>query len=310
MTVHAACGIALAFMVSAPPPPAVVRLNTSDPANMVEARAQFDADTIRLSGEVKLTLTVEGPAPLSVTAPKPLITTPGVWRVREEGLPLREVLPNGRERWSQVYHLSPLVPGEPKVALGPLTVRAGGGTDLAVAWEENRLPVVKVTTAIENPTVEALRPPTDIEQTPPPPPAPPRSRSWLFALVPGLLVASAILLLFGRRKKSPTAPRDAAWALRELSAPDLTADRTAVILRQYLAFRFGVPAVYQTTPELAAALSTDNRLPPDAVSDWRSLLDECDAARFSGTAATVGGLADRARALVERAEAAMVIADR
>lgn len=306
MTGHAACGFALTLVLAAPPPPTVVRLNTSDPANMIEAQAALDADAIRLSGEVQLTLTVEGPGPLSVTTPTPLFTTPGVWRVREDGLPLREVLPGGRERWSQVHFLSPLIPGEPKVALGPLTVRAGGGSDLAVVWEEDWLPVVKVTTAIENPSPEVLRPPTDIEPTPPDPPVPTRSRSWLFALVPGLLLASAILLVFGRRKKSPAAPRDAAWARRELSAPDLTADRTAVVLRQYLAFRFGVPAEFQTTPELAAALSTDNRMPADAVTDWWSLLDECDAARFSGTAASVAGLTDRARALVERAEAATV----
>jgi hypothetical protein len=303
MTPQAACGFALTLLLGAAPPPAVVRLNTSDPANMIEARAALDADAIRLSGEVKLTLSVEGPGPLSVTTPKPLFTTPGVWRARDDGLPVREVLAGGRERWSQVYHLSPLIPGEPKLALGPLTVRAGGGTDLAVAWEADLLPTVKVTTAIENPSAEVLRPPTDIEPTPPNPPPPGGSRGWLFAIVPGLLLASAILLVFGRRKKSPAAPRDAAWAFRELAAPDLTADRTAVVLRQYLAFRFGVPAGFRTTPELAAALSTDNRMSANAVADWRHLLDECDAARFSGTAASVAGLADRARALVERAEA-------
>jgi hypothetical protein len=303
MTPSATGGLALTLVLAAAPPPAVVRLNTGDPANMIEARAALDAGAIRLSGEVTLTLSVEGPGPLSVTTPKPLFTTPGVWRAREDGLSLREVLAGGRERWSQVYHLSPLIPGDPKVALGPLTVRAGGGSDLTVAWEADLLPAVKVTTAVENPSPEALRPPTDVEPTPPNPPPPGGSQGWLFAIVPGLLLASAILLVFGRRKRSPAAPRDAAWALRELAAADLTADRTAVVLRQYLSFRFGVPAEFRTTPELAAALSADGRMPAAAAADWRSLLDECDAARFSGTAASVAGLADRARALVDRAEA-------
>src|SRR5690242_12628043 len=128
---------------SAPPPPAVVRLNTNDPANLIEARAAVDAGEIRLSGEVKLSLSVEGPGPLSVTLPKPLITKPGTWRVRDDGLPLREVLPGGRERWTQTFHLSPLVPGQPKVALGALTVRAGGGKDLTIAWDDDKLPAVK-----------------------------------------------------------------------------------------------------------------------------------------------------------------------
>lgn len=293
------------LVLGAAPPPAVVRLNTSDPANLIEARAQLDAGETRLSGEVKLTVTVEGPGPLTVTPPKPLFPKAGVWRVREDGLPLREVLPNGRERWAQVYHLSPLIPGEPKVALGPLTVRAGGGSDLTVAWDDDKVPAVKVTTAIETASVDALRPPTDIEPLPPEPPVEPRSTGWLFAVVPALLILSAVLLLFGRRKKAPAAPRDAAWALRELAAADLTADRTAVVLRQYLAHRFAIPAEFLTTPELAAALSAENRMPADAAADWRFLLEECDAARFSGTAASVAGLADRARALVERAQAAV-----
>ena len=58
MTVHAACGLALTLVLGTAPPPTIVRLNTSDPANMVEARAALDADGVRLSGEVKLTLTV------------------------------------------------------------------------------------------------------------------------------------------------------------------------------------------------------------------------------------------------------------
>ena len=305
MSRRVACALAVVFLVGAAPPPAVVRLNTGDPATLIEARAQLDTAEIRLSGEVKLTFTVEGPGPLSVTVPKPFLTKPGVWRVREDGLPLREVLPGGRERWAQTYYLSPLIPGEPRVALGPLTVRAGGGSDLNIPWEEDKLPAVRVTTAIESPSVDALRPPTDIEPLPPEPPAEGHSTGWLFAVVPGLLAASALLLLFARRKRTPRTPRDAAWAQRELAAADLTADRTAVVLRQYLAFRFGVPAEFRTTPELAAALGAEDRLPADAVADWRSLLEECDAARFSGTAASVAGLADRARALVERAEPAI-----
>jgi hypothetical protein len=176
---------------------------------------------------------------------------------------------------------------------------------LSIPWEEDKLPTVRVTTAIDSPSVDALRPPTDIEPLPPEPPVDGHSTGWLFAIVPGLLVASTLLLLFARRKKTPPTPRDAAWALRELAAGDLTADRCAVVLRQYVAFRFSVPAEFRTTPELAAALGAEDRVPADAVADWRSLLEVCDAARFSGTAASIAGLADRARALVERAEPAI-----
>jgi hypothetical protein len=294
-------GIALISIAAAPPPVVEVR-NAGDPANRVEVRAQLDATSIRLSGEVKLALTVEGPGPLSVTMPKPLMTRANVWRVREDGLPLREVVSGGRERWSQSYVLSPLVPGEPKVALGPLVVQAGGMPDLTIPWDDERLPTVRVATSIDSPSVDALRPSTDIEPLPPEPVVDRPGIGWRFAIIPALLILSALGLLLGRRRKRPAILRDAAWALRELAATDLTMDRAAVVLRQYLAFRFGVPAEFRTTPELGAALRAEDRMPADDVAGWRALFEECDAARFSGTSAAVAGLADRARALVEDAE--------
>jgi hypothetical protein len=298
---RAACGLALAILsLGAAPPPLVEVRNAGDPAQRVEARAELDAGDIRLSGEVKLTLTVEGPAPLGVTPPKPFLTRSNVWRVREDGLPVREVLPNGREKWLQVYRLSPLVPGEPKVSLGALTIRPGGGQDLTIEWMAE--PVVRVATSIENPTPDALRPATDIEHLPPTSPIEHGSSPWMFAIVPVLLLLAAAALFLGKRKRPPAAPRDAAWAERELAAADLTADRCAAVLRQYLAYRFGVPAETRTTPELAAALRADGRLPDAVVAEWQAFLDECDAARFSGTVAGVAGLADRARALVAGAE--------
>ena len=57
----------------------------ADPAKRIEARAAIDAGEIRLSGEVKLTLTVEGPGPLSVTPSKPLLTKPNLWRCARMG---------------------------------------------------------------------------------------------------------------------------------------------------------------------------------------------------------------------------------
>jgi hypothetical protein len=298
---RAAGGLALALLsLGAAPAPLVEVRNANDPAKRVEARAELNAGEIRLSGEVKLTLTVEGPGPLGVTVPKPFLTRANVWRVREDGLPVREVLANGREKWSQTFRLSPLVPGEPKVPLGPLTVRPGNEQDLTIEWKAE--PVVRVVTNVENPAPDALRPATDIEHLPPPPNVERGSSPWRFAIVPVLLALAAVGLFLGRRKRPAGAPRDAAWAERGLAAGDLTADRCAAVLRQYLAYRFGVPAETRTTPELAAALRAEGRLPDGVVGEWQAFLDECDAARFSGTAASVAGLADRARALVAAAE--------
>lgn len=287
----AACGIALATISLAAAPPPLI-----DKRGDIEARATLDAGEIRLSGEVKLRITVEAAGPLTVTPPKPLLIKANLWRVRDEGLPTREIA-GPREKWTQVYRLSPLVPGKPEIALGAFTVRAGDGRDVAIDWNGQSL-TVQVTTTIESPSPESLRPATDIEALPPAPVIDRGPSPWWFAIVPGLLLVAAALIYFGRRKKLPAAPRDAAWAMQELTDPNLTADRCALALRQYLAFRFGMPAETRTTPELTSALSADERMPANVISEWQSLLDECDSARFSGAAAAIAGLADRARSLV------------
>jgi|GEM_PF-3141671 len=301
--IRAAIAVAVAILsMGAAPAPLVEVRNASDPAKRIDARAAIDAAEIRLSGDVRLTLTIEGPGPLGVTLPKPLLTKPNLWRAREDGLPLREKQPNGRERWTQTYRLSPLVPGGPAIALGPLTIRPGGEQDVVIDWKDQEF-TVRVTTKFESPSPDALRPATDIEKLPPPPSVERGASRWLFAIVPALLLLAAAALLIGRRKRMPPPPRDARWAAHELSAAGLSADRCAMILRQYVAYRFGVPAETRTTPELATGLRTAG-LPADAVAEWQALLGECDTARFSGTDAAVAGLADRARALVQAAELA------
>jgi hypothetical protein len=292
-------GACVAFAIlslAAAPAPLVEIRNAHDPAQRIEARASLDTDEVRLSGEVKLTLSVDAPGLLTVTPPKPLLTKANLWRVREDGLPLREV--NGkREKWTQVFRLSPLVPGKPEIALAALTIRAGGGQDVTIDWGDKFL-TVDVRTSIESPSVESLRPPTDIEQLPPPPTVEQKSSPWRFAIVPVLLLLAAIGVYFGRRRVMPGVPHDAAWAIGELAASNLTPDRCAFVLRQYLGYRFGVPAQARTTPELSLALGAEDRLPPEAIAEWQALLEECDTARFSGTATSVADLAVRARALV------------
>jgi hypothetical protein len=286
----ATCGFALMMTIAAAPPPLI------DKRGDVEARASLDVSETRLSGEVKLTVTVEAPGPLTVTPPKPLLTKGNLWRVREDGLPTREV-GGKREKWTEVYRLSPLVPGKPEIALGMFAVRDGSGRDSVVDWNNQSL-TAEVKTTIESPSVESLRPATDVEQLPPPPVVDRGSSSWLFAIIPALLIVAGVLVYLGRRNRRQEAPRDAEWATRELADPDLTADRCALILRQYLAFRFAVPAEMRTTPELGNALRADERFPEGVVGEWESLLAECDTARFSGTTAAVAGLADRALGLI------------
>ena len=136
---RAAGGVALCILsLAAAPPPAVEVVNADDPAKRIEARAELNTDRVRLSGEAKLTVTVEGPGPLIVTTPRPFFTKPNLWRVHADGLPVRE-LSAGRERWMQAYRISPLQFGKVPVPLGPLTVRAGSQDEVSIAWDEKEL---------------------------------------------------------------------------------------------------------------------------------------------------------------------------
>ena len=281
----AACGFALVAAA-----PLTITRFPDDPAKRLVATAQVEPDSIRLSGEVRLTLTVEGPGPLEVTPGKPLLTNPLTWRVREDGLPLREKQATGREKWTQVYRLSPLVPGEPKIALSPLTVRTLDG-DLALKWDGEL--AVKVTTTITLPSAETARPATDIETLHISPsrhrPAPGSSRS--FHSLNARCCDDRHSAADGGANPRRT------WALRELSA-ECSADRYATILRQYLAYQYGILTDATTTPELATRLRASQAFPQDAVPEWQALFEAFDVARFSGTTAEVQGLADRATALV------------
>lgn len=281
------CGIA-----AAPPPVIEVR-------QQIEARANLDTSEIRLSGEVCLTLSVEGPGPLSVTPSKPVVEK-GNWRVRETGLPVREVLPSGREKWSQVYRLSPLIFGKTAVPLGPLQVTAGSQPEITIEWDDKNTAAIHVIEPKVAASVDSLRPPTDLEHVPLPPETERTTSPWRFAIVPGLLIVAITLLALARRKRKPILPRDAAWAMTELDSETLTPERCALVLRQFLAFQFAIPAEMRTTPELADDLRAMGKLEQSRIADWQGLLEECDVARFSGTSAFILGLTERAKALVSQ----------
>jgi hypothetical protein len=300
------CLLAAIQSLAAAPAPLVDIRNAGDPIKRIEARASVDKESTTLSGEVKLTITIDATGPLSVTQPKPLVTKPNLWRVREDSPPLREVA-DGREKWIQTYRLSPLVRGKTELPLGTFQVQAGGEKEMTINWNEQSLFVdIGVLKSIEpyvaSPSAEALRKAADIEQLPPPPTIEPDSSPWLFAIVPILLLVAGVGVYLGRRKRTPPVPRDAVWARNELAHPNLTADRCAVVMRQYLAYRFGLPAEARTTPELATTLQVDGRMSIDSVHEWRLLLDECDAVRFSGTGPEMSDIFQRAGWLVTAAE--------
>ncbi len=292
--------IALLYVIGwfgVPMPTIYEARRTDNPALTIHAQATVDAAQIRLSGEVRVRLTVEGPAPLEVTRPKALLSTTGLWRVREDGLPVRQVLLGNRQEWVQEYRLSPLVPGDAvPINLAPLTAEAGVPGKVVIDFKAS-LPV-KVTTAITTPSPDDLRPVTGIEETPPPAekPAPPPPWWWL-AFAGALAVLAVVIDRLRRRPAAIPEAHDAAWAEQQ-SATAADPDRLAAVLREFLEHRYGQQFASRTPGELAEELRQFPECPPEAVTAVNAFLTACDAARFSGTAGDVAGLRDELRIAV------------
>src|SRR6185369_1137407 len=136
--------------------------DAQQPAIRTEAKADHTESTLARS--VRVTLAIEGPAPLRVELPKELLTADAntVWRIRTEPPDRKpEVKPAGagRERWQQVYRLDPYVPGELRVSFNPVTVNGQ-----SVTWDA--VPV-KVTKTVGDPAATPPRPPVGPEDPQP-----------------------------------------------------------------------------------------------------------------------------------------------
>src|SRR5204863_2504205 len=94
-------------------------------------------------------------------------------------------LPGGKQRWAQVLHLEPMVPGEHTLQLTPLEYRAGDGPWQQALWQD--IPVT-VTTTIVKPDKSLLHGPPPIETLP----RVESVDSW-----PWLLAGVSVLLLLG-----------------------------------------------------------------------------------------------------------------
>lgn len=271
----------LSLLLTAPPEPLLEARRTNLPGREIRASAKLDADRIRLSGELTLTLTVEGPAPLEATRPKPLLSGAGLWRVREEGIPLRELLPNDRQRWVMTYRLAPLIPGDAvNVSLSPLSVRAGAPDDVAIAWANSF--TVKVTTSITQASADDLRPATGIENGPSDETIASESSPLWWVVVPVALAGIAWFML-RRRHRSKVSPEihDADW-LRQQLAGVVNPDQLVRALKLFLGHCFSRSFEPDTSLELVRKLRDIGDGAPACLDRIERLLQACDGARFSG----------------------------
>jgi hypothetical protein len=238
---------------------------------------------VALIGEVRLTLTIEGEAPLTVE-PVTLPTLPG-WRVRGREEPTVDEPAGGRQRWQQSFRLTPDRPGELPLPPPVVRVRAGGReTPVDIAWEPLAVPV---TTSLPRVDLDEARGVTGPELIPPPPPS--AVRNWLIAAAVGVCLGVLLLLAWRRlhRPQPVPEPPPAEWAFAALTRLDgrdptdpAAADELADLLRGFLTRRYLPAAAGKTTAELLALLR-QSPLAPEAVAGWRALLERCDLARFA-----------------------------
>ena len=257
-------------------------IRAQPPAIRMEAKA--DRTEITLAQPVRVTLAIEGPAPLRVELPKELLTADAntVWRIRTEPPDRKpEVTPAGagRERWQQVYRLDPYPPpGTLRVSFNPVTVNGQ-----AVIWEP--IPI-KVTKTVGDPAATPPRPPVGPEDPPPPPviiePLP--FPVWVAVMFGLACVAVLVAVLLRTRQVKAVPPHE--WALVRLAKLDgksgaEVVERVAAVLRAFVERRFAIPATKLTTAELAAATG-EQGWPVEQADPLRAILDECDRAKFAG----------------------------
>jgi hypothetical protein len=257
----------------------------------VVAQVEIDRKAVALSGEVLLTLTVEGPARVEVVQPRPLLTKASnqLWRVRETELPLVENLEKDRQRWRQVFRLSPFVTGPAiEIAPAPLHVKTGNALEMEITW--SGLAAVEVTTSIKDADPTLLRSITGIEPAPAAKPGPQRHWLIVLAVLIGAVATLAIVGVLARRggRPVPGPVHDSEWALRELEELSRSSNespaafaRLAEILRSYLHHRYDVPASRLTTSELIAFLDQGDRLASKLIANVRTILERCDIAKFA-----------------------------
>jgi hypothetical protein len=264
---------------------------------------------VRLSGEARLVLQVEGRPPLEVEVPEKL-TRSEAWRVHPGKPAATSPLGDGRTRWRQEFDLEPLQKGKHDLALEPLRCREAGGPWQELTWKP--LPVV-VTTQVTRADVGEARDITAIEELPPEPSWP----AWLLvvpAALAGVVLAVVVWLLRRRRlpQALPLTPEQAALCeLARAEALPLACPRDVEryhtllsdVVRRYLERRFHLPASRQTTAEFLEAMGRSPQLGAEPQALLRDFLGRCDLAKFAPVTpppAECRAAAALARGLVEK----------
>ncbi len=259
----------------------------------VRATAEVDRPRITLAESVRLTLTIEGPANLTVELPSQLLSREAhaIWRIREAdgGRVQLTPLPDGRQQWKRVYQLDAFALSHPPNTPLPLVLNPVWVNRQQVHWEPEWLGVVVDRIGGESaPTEQTPFPITGIEELPPPAPfaASPSPWPWIALAVLGVVLGAAVLMGWRRRPPVPVSAEARALAALEKLAGSCVpvaqrVEEVAAIVREFIESRFAIAASKQTTAELLAA-ATEQGWPVEPTHTLRLLLEECDRAKFAG----------------------------
>jgi hypothetical protein len=231
-------------------------------------------------GEVTLTLTVTGPPTLEVEEPR-LGDAAAAWK--EERLTSTRTVQNQRAVWSQVIRLQQVKRGLEPVP--DVTVRFRRGPD--AEW-------------IEEKWLDILRNIRDGSEAPQPVKEQPSwLHRWGFVLI---LAATALLVFLAWLSKRHRLRREAPlpserWALREIERIERTLmppqgeaetyhTQISFVVRRYLAERFGLHALQQTTAEFLESIRQVPQLPAQEQTLLTELFERCDLAKFARAGAS------------------------
>ena len=231
-------------------------------------------------GNVTLTLTVTGPPTLDVEEPR-LGDAAAAWK--EERLTGTRTVLDQTASWSQIIRLEQVKRGlEP---LPDVTVRFRRAPE--AEWiEEKWIDILRyIRDGSETPQV--------VEESPS------WLRRWGFVII---LAATALVVLLAWLKKRWRILREVPlpidrWALREIERIETTLlpprgeaemyhTQISFVVRRFLAERYGLYALQQTTPEFLEAIRQLPQLPAEEQALLTELFQRCDLAKFARAGAS------------------------
>ncbi|MGF1580125.1 MAG: hypothetical protein ACFCD0_12250 [Gemmataceae bacterium] len=274
-----------------------------------------DTATLRLSGVLTLTYTLNDKAPLKAK----LDLTPlkrEVWEVYPQ--PPTTSKSRDTVTWQQQLRIEPRKPGEFSLAFPKLQYQSNSEESQTLDWKTVS---VKVTTIILDPTLDAIEDIPAIETLPPRPPPPTVPWVTIGTSLGTILVLSVVLVLlvkrFNQRKVEEPPSEGILEQLDRLAGESSLSEaelrerysQLMVLFCGFLREHFEIPKDYQTSAEVLQWLEGAEGVSDEGVFAVREVIEECDLIRFTPLTPNQSNFVvsvERARDVVERISVPLV----